>query len=89
LSKPEVIVILKFKEYSQLGQKKSKCMKFDMGHALCIEKSFMFPSTAGEQCTFWKILACLCTLLQKYVQMSLAFFFTLKRGKKACMVQKK
>jgi len=41
-------------------------MKFDMDHALCIEKKVMFPSKAGGQRTFWKILAYLCTLLKKF-----------------------
>jgi len=41
-------------------------MKFDMDHALCSEKkSYMYPSKAGGQCTFWKILAYLCTLFKE------------------------
>ena len=71
-------------QYSHVGQRKPKCMKFNVGHALCIEKqSFMFPSKAGGQCTFWKFLAYLCTLLKIciYVQNSLVFF-TLKRSEK-------
>ena len=35
-----------------------------MDHALHIKKSIMFPSMAGEQCTFWKILAYYCLLLE-------------------------
>jgi len=37
-------------------------------------KSYMFPSKAGGQCTFWKILAYLCTLFKTIYKLVLLFF---------------